>query len=138
MADYSVMRVDELDSTFGGVAKRARASLGASAFGMQVVDLPPGFDQYPNHNHVEDATDGSVDQEEVYVPLAGGGTLRVGGREHPLEPGVLARVGPEEKRQIVPGPEGIRVLCLGGVPGKAYEPPPWTEIGAPPPQPPPE
>ena len=44
---------------------------------------------------------------------------------------------PEGKRQIVPRPEGIRVLCLGGVPGKVYEPPAWTEIGAPPPQPPP-
>ncbi|HZA89406.1 MAG TPA: hypothetical protein VE401_04165 [Solirubrobacterales bacterium] len=73
----------------------------------------------------------------LYVYIASGGTLRVGGREHRLEPGVLARVGPEGKRQIVPRPEGIRVLCLGGVPGKVYEPPAWTEIGAPPPQPPP-
>lgn len=33
-----------------------------------------------------------------------------------------APVGPNQKRKIVPGSEGARVLALGATPGKAYEP----------------
>ena len=29
----------------------------------------------------------------------------------------------DQKRKIVPGPEGVTILALGGTPGKAYEPP---------------
>jgi hypothetical protein len=131
MADYSIKRLDELEPIWEGMMLRARASLGVKSFGMQVLNMPPNFDQYPNHNHVEDATDGSVGQEEVYIPIAGAGTLKVGGQEHDLEPGTLFRVGAEEKRQIVPGPQGVQVICIGGVPGKAYKPPAWTEAGGP-------
>src|SRR5262245_20670218 len=136
MADYDIKRLDELDSTFGGAVLRARASLGIESFGMQVMNMPPNWDQYPNHDHL-DAPDGSDDQEEVYIPTAGSATLRVDGTEHRLEPGVMARVGPGEKRQIIPGDDGLQVICLGGVPGRAYSAPPWTEVGAPPPQAPP-
>jgi quercetin dioxygenase-like cupin family protein len=134
VADYSVKRLEDMDMLFEGMVARARASLGARAFGMQVMTFPPNWDQYPNHNHREDAFEGSEGQEEVYVILTGSATLRVGGEEHRLEPGVFARIGPDEKRQIVPGGDGVRIiLCLGGVPGKSYAPPPWTELGAPPP-----
>jgi hypothetical protein len=136
MGDFTIKRADELDSTFGGVIKRARASLGVKAFGMQVMDMPPNWDMYPNHDHAEGVGDGTVGQEEVYIPVAGSATLRVNGEEHHLEPGVFARVGPGEKRQILPGPDGLRVVCLGGVPGSVYSPPGWTEVGAPPPAPP--
>lgn len=136
MADYRVLRLEEMETIFEGAVARARASLGLRAVGMQVLSLPPHWDGYPNHNHREDAFDGSAGQEEVYVALAGAGVLRLAGREHPLEPGVFARVGPDEKRQVVPGPDGVRVLVLGGWPGKAYEPPAWTELGADPPVPP--
>jgi hypothetical protein len=137
MGDFSIKRADELDSTFGGVINRARASLGVKSFGMQVMNMPPNWDMYPNHDHGEGVGDGTVGQEEVYIPVAGSATLRIGGEEHRIEPGVFARVGPGEKRQIIPGPEGLQVICLGGVPGSAYTPPAWTEVGAPPPQPPP-
>jgi len=35
---------------------------------------------------------------------------------------MLARVGAEQKRRIVPGSRGATILALGGTPGKAYEP----------------
>jgi hypothetical protein len=135
MADFSIKRLDELDSTFGGAVLRARASLGLKSFGMQVINMPPNWDQYPNHDHLS-APDGSAGQEEAYIPIAGSASLRINGEEHRLEPGVLARVGPGEKRQIIPGQEGFQVLCLGGIPGEAYTAPSWTEVGAPPPVPP--
>ena len=132
MADVTVKRIDEMDSLFGGVFVRARASLGVTSFGMNVENLPPHHDQYPNHDHVVDVTDG---QEEVYIPLKGSATLIAGEQEWKLEPGLMARVGAAEKRKIVPGPDGVQLLALGGVPGRAYEAPPWSEVGAPAPGP---
>ena len=133
MPDVSVMRMEEMDSVFGGMFVRARGSLGVTSFGMNVENLPPNHDQYPNHDHVNDAPDG---QEEVYIPLRGSAKLIVGDAEWDLAPGTMARVAAAEKRRIVPGPDGVQLLCLGGTPGKAYEAPPWSEAGAPPPQPP--
>ena len=56
------------------------------------------------------------------------------GEEHRLEPGVWARVGIGQLRRLVPGPEGIRLIVIGGTPGQAFVPPAWTELGAVPPQ----
>jgi quercetin dioxygenase-like cupin family protein len=58
--------------------------------------------------------------------VEGAATLQAGGEEHELRPGSFARVGPGEKRKIVTGEEGARVIAIGGVPGKAYEIPPFT------------
>jgi len=44
----------------------------------------------------------------------------------------MARVGPDQLRQVRPGPDGIRFVALGGRPG-AFEAGAWTEIGADPP-----
>ena len=44
---------------------------------------------------------------------------------------MFARVGAKEKRRLAPGPDGIQVLALGGVPGKAFQAAEWTEAGAP-------
>jgi quercetin dioxygenase-like cupin family protein len=123
----TVMRLEEMESTLGGVVIRARASLGVTAWGMQVMDLPPGF-EYPAHNHDEAAPDPM--QEEVYVPLAGSATLELDDESYELTPGTFARVGPHRVRRLVPGDEGIRCLVIGGVPG-SFSPPPWTELGGP-------
>ena len=132
MPDVTVREIDEMDGIYGGVARRARAELGVTAWGMQVLTLPPNWDGYPNHDHGAKAVDPG--QEEVYVPLAGSATLVADGVEFDLHPGTMARVGPDQLRQILPGPDGIRVLALGGAPG-AFDSPAWTEIGADPPPP---
>lgn len=61
-------------------------------------------------------------QEEVYVILRGSATLQADGGEWPLEQGALVRVGPNQKRKLVSGPQGAAILAIGGTPGKAYEP----------------
>jgi hypothetical protein len=43
---------------------------------------------------------------------------------------MMARVGPQQMRRILPGPDGIRFLALGGTPG-AFTPAAWSELGAP-------
>jgi mannose-6-phosphate isomerase-like protein (cupin superfamily) len=132
MTDVTVVEIDEMEPIYGGLARRARATLGVSSLGMQVFTLPPNWDGYPNHNHGRESMD--PNQEEVYIPLEGSATLVADGERFELRPGVLARVGPEQLRKIVPGPNGIRFLALGGVPG-AFGAPAWTELGAPPPAP---
>jgi uncharacterized cupin superfamily protein len=125
MADVTVKRLEEFEAIFGGGFRRVRAGLGITAFGLSVMELPPGFTQYPEHEHGLDG------QEEVYTVLAGRATLSAGGRDYELEPGVFARVGPSESRKIVTGEEGARILAIGATPGNVYEPPDFTEEGQP-------
>jgi quercetin dioxygenase-like cupin family protein len=124
MADVTVKQLENCDTAYGGAMKRVRAGLGVTSFGMQVFDLPPKLDAYPEHDHSEDG------QEEVYTVLDGAATLHAGGEEHELRPGVFARVGPGEKRKLATGEQPARVLALGATPGAAYEVQQWTEEGA--------
>jgi uncharacterized cupin superfamily protein len=126
MGDYTVKSIDEMEAIYGGAFKRARAELGVESFGMQVLDMPPNVDgQYPEHDHSEDR------QEEVYIPLAGGGEIEVDGDRHKLEPGVMVRVAPGTTRTIRTGPAGCRILALGGCPGEVYEAPEFSKLGSP-------
>jgi mannose-6-phosphate isomerase-like protein (cupin superfamily) len=125
MPDYTVKKIDEMEGAFLGAFKRARAELGVEAFGMQVMDLPPNLDQFPEHDHADSG------QEEVYVVMKGRGELDVEGERVAIDPDTIVRVGPTAKRKIYTGDEGMRVLALGGTPGKPYEPPEVSKLGAP-------
>jgi uncharacterized cupin superfamily protein len=124
MPDVTVKRVEDFEAIFGGGFRRVRAGLGVTSFGLAVIDLPPNFSHFPEHDQTHD------DQEEVYTPLSGKVILRVGGEEHELEPGTFARVGAAEKRKLITGHEPARVLAMGAMPGKVYEPPEFTYEGA--------
>ena len=79
MADVTVRQIDEMEAIYGGLARRARAELGVTGWGMQVFTLPPDWDGYPKHNHAAEAFD--PNQEEVYIPLSGTATLLADGSE---------------------------------------------------------
>jgi mannose-6-phosphate isomerase-like protein (cupin superfamily) len=128
MTDVTVATFEEMESIYDGLALRARATLGVSAWGMQLLTLPSNWDRYPNHKH--DASAFDPNQEEVYIPLEGSGMLYADEEVFELRPGMMIRVGPDQLRQIVPGDRGIRLIALGGVPG-SFEPSPWTELGGP-------
>jgi len=123
--------IDAIDGFFEGITfHRAAAGLGVSAFGISIIELAPGANDYPEHDHSKEGIGGQMfakrpqqlDQEEVYVALRGSGTLEADGEEYPLDPDHIARVGPSVKRKITPGPEGIRLLVVGAAPGQAYDP----------------
>src|SRR5215210_8529635 len=124
MADVTVKRLEDFEAIFGGGFYRVRAGLGVSSFGIAVMELPPGFEDYPEHDQGHDR------QEEVYTVLRGRATLVAGGEEHELVPGVWARVGPDEKRKIVTDDEPVSLLAIGGTPGEVYEPPEFTHEGS--------
>jgi mannose-6-phosphate isomerase-like protein (cupin superfamily) len=124
MAGYAVKRIDELEAAYGGGYKRARAELGAEAFGFQILDFPPNEDRYPEHDHSFDG------QEEVYVVMRGSGAIDIAGERFELNPEVLVRVGAGVMRNIFSGDEGLRLAAIGGVPGQAYVPSENSKLGA--------
>ena len=115
MGDYTVKHVDEMEASFGGGFKKVRAELGVTSLGVQVLEFPPDVTQYPEHDHADSG------QEEVFGVVRGSGRIVIGSDEVPLSDGVWVRVGPGERRKIYSGPEGLRIVALGGIPGKAYE-----------------
>jgi mannose-6-phosphate isomerase-like protein (cupin superfamily) len=124
MSDHTAKRIDDMEAAFGGGLVKARAELGVTSFGVQIVRLPPDYSDYPEHDHASDG------QEEVYLTLAGSGYIEVDGERVDLAPDVLVRVGPTAKRKVYPGSDGLRMIAIGGVPGKAYEPSSFTELSA--------
>jgi len=115
MADVTVKHIDELESYDGkGRFLFARRGLGVTSFGMNVERFPAGYADYPDHDHEKDG------QEEVYFVVEGSVVLHAGDEAFELTRGTFARVGPGQKRKIVPGDEGVTLLALGGKPG-AFE-----------------
>jgi hypothetical protein len=128
VVDVTVASFEEMEPIFDGLARRARATLRVSGWGMQLMTLPANWEGYPNHLH--DASVEDANQEEVYIPIKGSGVLHAEGEVFELRPGMMARVGPEQLRKIVPGNEGIQFIALGAAPG-SFDPSPWSELGGP-------
>jgi mannose-6-phosphate isomerase-like protein (cupin superfamily) len=124
MSDYTAKCIKDMEAGFGGGFVKARAELGVTAFGMQVIQLPPDYSDYPEHDHAESA------QEEVFVALDGSGWIDIEGERVELDGDTFVRVGPTTRRKVYAGPEGLRMLAIGGSPGKPYKIVPSTELGA--------
>jgi mannose-6-phosphate isomerase-like protein (cupin superfamily) len=123
MADYTAKRIEEMEAAFGGGFVKARAELGVSSFGMQVIRMPANYDDYPEHDHAEDR------QEEVYVALQGSGWIDVDGERVEIDKDVFVRIGPGARRCVHSGPEGLQMLVIGGCPGEPYKIAPFSELG---------
>jgi uncharacterized cupin superfamily protein len=124
MSNYTAKRIEEMEAGFGGGFVKARAELGVTAFGFQVIQLPPAYSDYPEHDHVESG------QEEVFLAIGGSGWMEIDGERVELDSETFVRVAPEARRKVNAGPEGLRLLALGGCPGKAYTVSPNTELTA--------
>ena len=122
MGDYTAKRIGDMEAGFGGGFVKARAELGVSAFGMQVIQMPPEYADYPEHDHADSG------QEEVFLVLRGSGWMDIEGERADLDEETFVRVGAGAKRKIYAGPEGIRVLAIGGCPGEVYTAPEVTEL----------
>lgn len=116
--------IDELPSLWDGFAHLVRAGLGLSAFGANIMHLPP---DYTTKSH--DESDSG--QEELYVALRGSGAIVLdGGERLTLDAQHVVGVPPEVSRATASGPDGLDVLIVGGAPGKVYEPQDWSSSGA--------
>ena len=93
-------------NSFEGRRKPIAAELGARAIRLNRFDSQPGQEGFA---HDEEASG----QEEIYVPVAGSGFIRIGDDEVPLEPGRFVLVGAEETRQVIAGPDGLSYVVVG-------------------------
>ena len=119
-APIAAAAIDDLPQLWDGFAKLVRAGLGITAFGVQIMDMPPG--------HVTKSHDESDSgQQELYLAMRGSGEVVAGDQRFPLDPDHVVRVNAGVDRILTAGPDGVRVLCVGGVPGAPYSPPQWTD-----------
>lgn len=119
MSGYRARSIDELPTLWDGFAKLVRPGLGIDAFGANIMDLPP---DYETKSH-DEADSG---QQELYVALRGAGAIVVGDERLALDGEHLVCVDAGTARTVASGPDGLRVLIVGGVPGAAYEAPDWS------------
>jgi len=119
---YTIRHIDdfeELEGSGGATWRLARKTLGAEAFGFNVVDIAPGG-QLPAHNHSGD------DQEEVYAILDGDGKIVVDDEEHPAPAGTYVRLAPHVNRTIRNASDApIRCLVIGVPRTSGYQPMSW-------------
>src|SRR5512133_3207665 len=108
--------IDDLPDMWDGFMRMVRPGLGLTAFGANIMNLPP---DYATRSHDESRSG----QEELYVRLAGSGwvVLDDSGEKLALDEEHLCAVGPGTARALASGPEGLRVLIVGSAPGRGYE-----------------
>jgi len=111
---YTLVWAADVEPAFGMFRKMRRA-LSAEGFGINQIELPPGAS---GQEH-DEAQSG---QEEVYVVLAGSGTLRIDGEDVALDPGTWVRVDAASTRLPVAGADGLTFIAVGGRPGHAFVP----------------
>jgi uncharacterized cupin superfamily protein len=105
---HSFGTLDELGEGYG--FRKIRKPLGVTAFGVNAIELPPGFET-GRHSHEE--------QEELYFVHRGTIQIRLNDdEEHVLGPGGFARVDASTVRQIKNvGDEPCLYVIAGGKDG---------------------
>jgi uncharacterized cupin superfamily protein len=111
---YVIVDSEDVEPGYGSVFKLIRKRLGLRAFGINQVDLPPGAEGR-EHDHADSG------QEEVYLVLAGGGTMAIDGEEVELKPGRYVFVPAASVRKPIAGPEGLSWV-VAGAPPQDWEP----------------
>jgi quercetin dioxygenase-like cupin family protein len=103
---HAIIHTDDVEGQHGGVFKPLTAPLGVGAFKINQLALPGGAEG-PEHDHVGDG------QDEVYVVIAGGGTIVADGEEIELRPGHVVFCSPDSRRQMRAGEEGLTWVGIG-------------------------
>jgi quercetin dioxygenase-like cupin family protein len=116
--NYTIKSIDEfeeMEGSGGATWRLARKSLGAEAFGFNVVDIEAGG-EIPAHDHTGD------NQEEVFIILEGEGKIVTDGDEHEAPAGTFCRLAPEVNRTIRNESDAnVRALLIGVPVDSGYE-----------------
>ena len=96
--------IDELGEGYG--FRKVRRALGVTAFGVNAVVMPPGYEGF---HHFHDT------QDELYFVHSGTARVEVEGEERVLGPGGLVHVASTTPRRISnAGDEDLVLLVVGG------------------------
>lgn len=108
------------DCETAGNWQLVRRTLGVQAFGVNVVEVPPG-EQIPEHDEQ------ARDQEELFYVIGGNATLLIDGEAHPAPEGTFARLDPVHSRTVRnDGDEPVSVLIVSAPRSSGYEPMEWA------------
>jgi uncharacterized cupin superfamily protein len=104
---YHLSSLDELGEGYG--FRKVRAALGVSAFGVNGLVFPPGYEG-PNHFHDQ--------QDELYFVHSGTATFTIDGKDHVVPTGGIVHVESTTPRMIANrGDEDLVLLVVGGKDG---------------------
>jgi mannose-6-phosphate isomerase-like protein (cupin superfamily) len=104
---YHVSSLESLGDGFG--FRKVREPLGVTAFGVNALVFPPGYEG-PAHYHDL--------QDELYFVHSGSAIFTIGEDVHAVEAGGLVHVESTTPRQITnPGTDELVLLIVGGKDG---------------------
>jgi uncharacterized cupin superfamily protein len=115
---YTIAHSGELERA--GNWTLVRRSLGCRAFGVNVVEIPPG-ESIPEHDEIV------RDQEELFFVLSGSPVLVIDGQDHPARAGTFARLAPAHRRTVRnDGAEPSSVLIVSAPTTSGFEAMEWA------------
>lgn len=113
MADWTLLNlkddVENMAERFGLApdleARFARSALGLEGGGFSYQKIAPNFQSPTGHRHER--------QEEVYVVVAGSGSVKLDDEVRELRQWDALRVPPGVARGFASGPDGLELLAIG-------------------------
>ena len=97
-----------------------RRTLGLDSFGMNLVEIEPGY-SIPEHDET------GRDHEEIFFVVSGAVTAVLDGDEHPAPAGTFVRCDPQVRRTMRnDGDEVAQVLIASAPRTSGYEPLEWA------------
>lgn len=105
---FAFSTIDELGDGYG--FRKVRRALGVTAFGVNAVVYPPGYEGFLHFHDLQD---------ELYFVHAGTARFEVGGEERVLGPGGLCHVESTTPRKVsnASGSEDLVLVVVGGKDG---------------------
>jgi uncharacterized cupin superfamily protein len=108
------------DCETAGNWQLVRRTLALGAFGINIVEIPPG-EQIPEHD------ESARDQEEVFYVLSGSPSLVIDGEAHAAPEGTFVRLDPAHTRTVNNvGKDPASVLIVSAPRSSGYEPMEWA------------
>ena len=101
---YAFGHIDELGDGYG--FRKVRAPLGVTAFGVNVIVMPPGYEGFRHYHDTQD---------ELYFVHSGRALVEVDGEKRELGPGGLCHVESTTPRKVSnAGDDDLVLLVVGG------------------------
>ncbi len=101
---YSISSLDELGEGYG--FRKVRRALGVTAFGVNAIVMPPGYDGFLHYHDTQD---------ELYFVHRGTARFEVDGEVRELGPGGIVHVESTTPRKVSnAGDDDLVVLVIGG------------------------